>query len=94
MRYEVRNLRELVEFVDEMDAGDRLSFHTDKGVVAVRVNQNDVWLHEPLQAEPDWWVPSSKYLEPPYVEGWHDVTAFGDTKRVYVRANDGWRLDE
>jgi len=47
-----------------------------------------------ISAKPDWWVPSSKYLEPPYVEGWHDVTAFGDTKRVYVRANDGWRLDE
>jgi len=56
MRFEVKNLQELRDAMWLLDGGCRLSFHTDKGVVAVRVNDNDIWLHE----VPEHWTP-----EPP-----------------------------
>lgn len=47
MRYEIKGLEDLVEFIDELDEGDRLSFHLDNGdIYCFRFNDKSIRHHE------------------------------------------------
>ena len=54
--------------------------------------KEDHALSEPLfSPKPDWWVPSSKYLEPPYVDVGKERLA---GEWMAQQLGSGWRLDD
>ena len=62
------------------------------GVGLVKAEYGKAWGF--YEEKPDWWVPSSKYLEPPYVtDGWTNVSAHGDIGPVWVQDAVKWEIE-